>query len=413
MLTSTSGSQLKFDAVIILAWSDWDQEMRSNRYHYASRFAREVPVFFVQPDQSTETYILRESDVANVRIVQVNSKFDLTQLESINQLIQDQNISAPLFWVYNCDFWKLLFKYRCSPIIYHATEDYFSTAFNHGVRGLEIAIKLRFVLRCTNLLVSVSNGLEANYQTKGNYTNQSIMVGNGCDYSDWQLNANELVWLNKKPNTKIAFYQGGISRKLDFELLNHLATNLNDWLFLFAGKIFECNDEFSKLLEHKNVSYLGYLPVSRVRDYALIADVGLNPFICNDWTIRRGFPLKAFEYLSVGLPVVSVPIDSLLKYQDVFSFAQDKNGFTFLIRSISESRTDPNAIERRAQCASSADFEIKFQDVLSHIGKLQNSQHSSNLSTKSIMIFYVYIMILDNMLKFARRIKQYLPSWMG
>lgn len=392
----------------MLTWSNWDQEMRSNRYHYAIRFAKEVPVFFVQPDHSSNDYTILQTEVENVFVVHVNSKFDIQQRRSIQMLIDDQKIANPLFWVYNSDFWELLYEHRRSTIVYHATEDYFSNAFNQGVRGYEISVKLRFVLSLTDLLVSVSDGVENNFQVKGNFSNQSVMVGNGCDYSFWQLTPDELNWVRNKPNTKIALYQGGIGRKLDFELLNHLVRSLDDWLFLFAGTIFDCQEEFKQLLKHKNVAYLGYLPVNRVREYALIADIGLNPFVCNDWTIKRGFPLKAFEYLSVGLPVVSIPIRSLLQYRDVFYFAHNKYEFESIIRTVAVTRTDPVTIEIRAKAAKSTDYKMKFEEVLGRLEKLQLVGRSKRTDCLQTRLSYFRIYAFERFLKCIRKLKRIL-----
>lgn len=41
----------EFDCLVMLTWSDWHTELRSNRYHYVTRFAATgKEVVFVQPD---------------------------------------------------------------------------------------------------------------------------------------------------------------------------------------------------------------------------------------------------------------------------------------------------------------------------------------------------------------------------
>ena len=37
------------DAIVFLIWPGWKTELRANRWHYASRWARHLPVILVQP----------------------------------------------------------------------------------------------------------------------------------------------------------------------------------------------------------------------------------------------------------------------------------------------------------------------------------------------------------------------------
>ena len=53
----------QFDAVVMLTVSDWHEEPRSNRYHYATRFARIAPVVFVQVDRPTMGFSFEESGI--------------------------------------------------------------------------------------------------------------------------------------------------------------------------------------------------------------------------------------------------------------------------------------------------------------------------------------------------------------
>ena len=45
------------DEVVMLTWCEWNSRPRSNHYHYASRFAKQVPVLFVQPNQTRKSRV--------------------------------------------------------------------------------------------------------------------------------------------------------------------------------------------------------------------------------------------------------------------------------------------------------------------------------------------------------------------
>jgi len=64
------------DAVYFLMFAGWKRELRSNRWHYASRWARHVPVVLVQPDQVIVTKKLvvePEPRIANCEILSVKT----------------------------------------------------------------------------------------------------------------------------------------------------------------------------------------------------------------------------------------------------------------------------------------------------------------------------------------------------
>ena len=71
-----------FDAVIMLTWSDWETEPRSNRYHYASRFQKEVPVFFLQHKYQTVSEIdIQGTQFDNIKIVNVSVGLNKSEVE--------------------------------------------------------------------------------------------------------------------------------------------------------------------------------------------------------------------------------------------------------------------------------------------------------------------------------------------
>src|SRR6185312_7141409 len=62
------------DSVVMVTSSDWKTEPRSNRYHFATRFARCVPVFFVQPD-STSDKIWLEALPQGIKLLHVPARY--------------------------------------------------------------------------------------------------------------------------------------------------------------------------------------------------------------------------------------------------------------------------------------------------------------------------------------------------
>ena len=348
-----------FDAVVMLTASDWHAEMRSNRYHYASRFARYLPVLFVQPDVAEPKVELEQSELAGVSIVHVYKTYGWTQCALLRSLLHRRGITSPLFWVYNWQFLPFIELGGAACIAYHATEDYFSSAFNLHRRHLR---DLRTVLRRTDLLIAVSEGVKASYERQGGYRGESLLLTNGCDFGFWALRPGERV---PPPRERVALYQGGIHRKIDFALMDELVRRMPDWEFWFCGVAAVNMPEWLSLCCHANVRYHGKLRPEEVRSLALQATLGMIPFVQKDWIFERAFPLKAFEYVACGLPVVSVPIKALSGYADVISCARTAEEFQAAMRAQALTRNDPDALARRRQAAQAHDYEIRFAALCS------------------------------------------------
>ena len=106
-------------------------------------------------------------------------------------------------------------------------------------------------------------------------------------------------------------YVGALSDyKIDFELLFRVANKRRDWSWILIGDEREGqkNFWFDKLNGLNNVFCIGKVHYSELPKYLSSMHVGLLPTLLNDYT-KSMFPMKYYEYLAAGLPVVSTPIE--------------------------------------------------------------------------------------------------------
>lgn len=352
-----------FDSVLMLTISNWFTEMRSNRYNFAIRFARHLPVYFVQTDELEARYRFEKTELDNVTVIHLHFAQGALQTRLLKEALQSVGILHPLLWIYNFHMLDFVQSYDAKVKVHHATEDWFSPeAFAQDGEGA-----LRAMLPEFDLVIAVSAGILERYRSSGGYQGRALVATNGCDFKFWSQEPNPAPEFQEQP---IALYQGGIFRKIDFELLEAVVRRLPDWQFWFCGAVFECIEEWERLLTHPNVRYLGRLPVEEVRRLAYGSTVGLIPFKQNDWSRERAFPLKTFEYLASGLPAISVPIRSLEEHDDVISFGRTAEDFVEKIREAGSTRRDPEAVARRRKAAAGQDYDDKFLRVVSEVESL-------------------------------------------
>lgn len=106
-------------------------------------------------------------------------------------------------------------------------------------------------------------------------------------------------------------YHGVLSDfKVDFSLIHEAAKRRPDWHWIFIGEEREGqrSEMVARLKTLPNVHFLGYRSYAQLPSYLRGMDVGLLPTLLNSYT-RSMFPMKFFEYLAAGLPVVATPLD--------------------------------------------------------------------------------------------------------
>lgn len=347
------------DSVVMLTWSDWKTEPRSNRYHFATRFALHVPVFFVQPD-STSGEVRLESVAHNLTIVHAPSSYGPDETERLASTLYLAGCRKPLLWIYNIFFEPFVHRSNAVLRVMHATEDYFTSPKGWAVTESSIQEPLIRMLGQVDLLVAVSQGVLDSFTAKSRYRGACLLLENGCDSRFWlQQNA-----FDYKPGAlgPVALFQGGINNRLDFPLLIALSDRLPTWQFWFCGDARSLPDGWDKLRRQENVRYFGVQAVEGIAALARQADVGLIPFQ-QDALIRGALPLKAYEYVACGMPVVTVPIDALAGKPELFRFATNAEEFAVALEQLRPSRAAAAMVQARLAEAAEHCYDKRF-DVL-------------------------------------------------
>jgi len=114
------------------------------------------------------------------------------------------------------------------------------------------------------------------------------------------------------PAPRIGFVGAISAYKLDLTLLETLARRHPHWSFVLIGPVGEGDPstDVAALAALGNVHLLGTRPYNALPAYLKGLDLGLLPLRLTPYT-QAMFPMKFFEYLAAGLPVVATAIDAL------------------------------------------------------------------------------------------------------
>ncbi|MCW1247325.1 glycosyltransferase [Pseudomonas sp. SAICEU22] len=205
-------------------------------------------------------------------------------------------------------------------------------------------------------LVTVSAALL--YQKWCAHNPRCMLVRNAVDFDFFRQHcfANDLLSGLVGP---VIGYYGALAQWLDYPLLAALADRRPEWNFILVGDIFV--DDLAGLEHKPNVQLLGCKPYAQMPLYLDHFDACLIPFRLYNVT-HAVDPVKFYEYISAGKPVISTPLAEMSIYEDLLYFATGIDEFIEQIeRALAE--RDLALYKRRVELARANDWKDRFNSL--------------------------------------------------
>jgi polysaccharide pyruvyl transferase CsaB len=114
----------------------------------------------------------------------------------------------------------------------------------------------------------------------------------------------------------IVGYYGAIAEWVDYDLLDFAAQNLPDYSFVFIGPNYDKTMDHAAVFKRENVWWLGPKSYDVLPAYLHHFSVATIPFKVNDVT-HSVSPLKLFEYMAGGKPVITTAMREAQHYEHV------------------------------------------------------------------------------------------------
>ncbi len=249
------------------------------------------------------------------------------------KIIQNLNMhSAPLVLIVYHPF-QINFAniFDGSLVIYECYDEYsedptFSPRKKRKVYNME-----QKLLEISDVVITTSNGLYNNKKIKNTST---YFLPNGVDYNFFASIHDDNVKISntvKSITHPIIGFLGDVNDTRDIKMLNWLTSKRSDWSFIFIGKNKLTSEierrYFEEMKQKKNVYIIGWLPEDELLSVCKSFDVGLIPSKVDSTFGKYMFPNKLFEYLAMGLPIVSTDMPELRPFNGLIKVSKTKEDF--------------------------------------------------------------------------------------
>ena len=375
-------------SVVFLYGPSWSDAPRMSKHHLSEHFSRRNPVLYIEAPIHPLTFVTRPREAlshilrvfAGPREIQPNlwvysflypltyhsfSMFTSSRyINLINQkafqpfllaALRDLHIHNPVLIVGQAQALPLISVLDPALCIYHCSDELASVSgFPKSYASMEIEL-----MKVCDAVVATSESLAA---TKRSYHNRVLTVPNAADYHHFSQAASEVYTVPsdlKSIPGPIIGYVGSMYEWLDYNLIYQLAVQKPQWSFVFIGPGPNRMEERIKMLP--NVHLLGARKYDEVPRYIQGFEVAWIPFIFHDVTIKAS-PIKFYEYLASGRPIVATRLPDLEKFSSVSHLASTPAEF---LAALAAALNDdlPNCRSERMTVARHHSWDARFEDI--------------------------------------------------
>ncbi len=380
--------------IVCVGFADWDTELWTNQHHLMARLARGNRILFVESLGLRRPQLAgrdlrriarrlrtglrgpRRRDGLDVLSPLVLPLHGNAAAEALNRRLLPALVShaarrlgmrEPWLWSYVPQAEVLLDALAPSLVVYHCVDDIsaherIDTA---SFRAAEerFASRADLVLASAPQLVRRMRGLSRNVLEAPNVADTELFATalDPAVATDPALAA--------LPSPRLVF-TGAISAvKLDIPLLVELARGRPDWTLALVGPVGlgDPTTDVSALAAEPNVHLLGPRRYEELPAVLRGADAGLIPYVRSELTDSI-FPMKVYEYLAAGLPVVATPLPALAGVEQVACEPDAASFRAALERELAQD--SPARRTERSAAAATHSWEERLREIAGAIEAL-------------------------------------------
>jgi glycosyltransferase involved in cell wall biosynthesis len=269
------------------------------------------------------------------------------------------SMRQPILYIWHPSFADVIGQFGEQLVVYHCYDEYAAFTGSDRVRVAEQEAR---VLDAADIVLTVSEGL---FEKKRARNPNTHLVRNGVDYP--------LFASARDRATPVAAELAGLRRPIvgcvtrivpdyfDAVLLHEIFSRRPDWSFVVVGPECAGSKALTALKALPNVHLVGRRDLSALPSYLKGFDACLIPYVLTENKLLAD-PLKLYEYLAAGKPVVSKPLPGLASFSNVVSFATTAGEWIDAIDTAIRHDSD-QAVARRQQIAQQHTWDMRVDAI--------------------------------------------------
>jgi GT2 family glycosyltransferase/glycosyltransferase involved in cell wall biosynthesis len=188
---------------------------------------------------------------------------------------------------------------------------------------------------------------------------KSVLLPNATDFEHFNKRPAELA-VDESLERPVIGYYGAISSWFDVELVEAAARARPHWSFVLVGSTFGADVNALETLP--NVHFPGERPYAEIPSYLHAFDVACIPFKLNALTQATN-PVKFYEYLSAGKPIVASALPELEPYEGYYYPARTATEFLAQVENALHENVPAQASSKRIALALNNTWSARWKDL--------------------------------------------------
>ena len=271
---------------------------------------------------------------------------DRAQYRAIRKACTQLKMESPLLWLNAHSAVDLVGNLGESGVIYDVTDDWTQLAQSDLDKRLTISQDAELCRKADAVIVCS----ERLYELKRKLSDNVILIPNGVDAAHYAPVLDE----KETPLPEIAAhwekpvygYTGTIHPdRVDVGLVEAIAKQMTKGTLALVGPILLTEEDTGRLLKTGRVVLTGGVPYNELPDIMRAFDVCMTPHLVTPFTESLN-PIKLWEYLAAGKPIVSTPVAGFRDYPQFVACAKDAGDFLEALQ-LAEREPESRQRERR------------------------------------------------------------------
>jgi glycosyltransferase involved in cell wall biosynthesis len=270
-------------------------------------------------------------------------------------------MKKPILYIWDPEFADMIGRFDESLVVYHCYDEHIDFPGTTPAEKRKIMAQEEHILSRADIVFAVSRSI---YERKRAFNTNVFLVPNAADYELFAAAQDPATIIPEDIKDIPPPIIGCVTRIVDqyfhVPLMHEVFTRRPDWSLVLVGPVIEPQGDNARAIEQKaqlealkqlpNVYLLGRRKQQDLPGYLKAFDVCAMAYPMIQNVMHSESPLKMYEYLAAGKPIVSSPLPLIMHLDNVISFATSADEWIYAIE-IALRDDDKERVEERQRIA--------------------------------------------------------------